>query len=139
MADRILVVDDDPALRSLLKLVAVRAGFEVDTARDGVEALQKLAANEYLIAVIDLMMPRVSGYDVVERLSAFERRPAILVVTAMADAHVPRLDGRIVNSILRKPFDIDMFSAVLTELAKTLRSSHAGGNVIEFPGQGQAC
>ena len=131
--DRILVVDDDPALRSLLKLVAARAGFDVDTARDGVEALEKLTTNEYLIAVIDLMMPRVNGYDVVQRLAAFEKRPAVLVVTAMHDAHVPRLDGKIVNSILRKPFDIEMFSAVLTELAGALRAGKPVPNVVNFP------
>ena len=133
--DRILVVDDDPALRSLLKLVAARAGFEVDTARDGVEALEKLNTTEYLIAVIDLMMPRINGYDLVQRLASFKNRPAVLVVTAMHDAHVPRLDGTVVNSILRKPFDIEMFSAVLTELAEALRAGKAMPNVIDFPAQ----
>lgn len=133
--DRILVVDDDPALRSLLKLVAARAGFDVDTARDGVEALEKLTANDYLIAVIDLMMPRINGYDLVQRLGSFERRPAVLVVTAMHDAHVPRLDGNVVNSILRKPFDIEMFSAVLTELATALRAGKPMPNVLSFPAQ----
>ena len=135
--EKVLIADDDPALRGLLRLVARRAGFEVDVASNGSEALEKIRDNEYLIAVIDLMMPRVSGYEVIERLAEMDRRPGVVVVTAMNDAHIPRLNSEVVQSILRKPFDIEMLSAVLTELAETMRArkQSRGDNVVNFPGQ----
>ncbi|HUP49905.1 MAG TPA: response regulator [Thermoanaerobaculia bacterium] len=142
--DKILIADDDPALRSLLRLVAQRAGFAVDLASNGHEAIEKIAANDYIIAVVDLMMPKMNGYELVDRIAKLKVRPAVLVVTAMTDTFLPRLDGNIVHSIIRKPFDIDMVTAVLTELAAAVRSSGSEGeestgtgNVIEF--RGPAC
>lgn len=135
--DKVLIADDDPALRGLLQVVARRAGFSVDVAANGLEALEKIRENDYLIAVIDLMMPRVSGYDVIERLAEMKRRPGVVVVTAMSDAHIPRLNGNVVASILRKPFNIEILTAVLTELAETMRTQarSSGDNVVDFPGQ----
>ena len=77
MSDKILVADDDPALRGLLRLVAGRAGFEVDVATNGHEALEKIHANRYLIAIVDLMMPVMNGYEVVERLAEMESCPGV--------------------------------------------------------------
>ena len=125
--DKILIADDDTALRGLLRLVALRCGFQVDTAANGREALERLASNNYLIAILDLMMPVVNGYEIVQRLADVEKRPAVLVVTAMADAHLPRMDGKVVHSIIRKPFDIDMISSVLTDLASALKRGERVG------------
>ena len=131
---RVLVADDDPALRALLRLVATRAGFEVASAANGVEALQMLRAESFDIALIDLMMPRMSGYELLQQVGEMPVRPAIVVVTAMNDAHLPRLDSSVVSSILRKPFDIEMLAAILTELASAKKSEDAAsGNVIDFP------
>lgn len=128
--DKILIADDDPALRGLLRLVALRCGFQVDTASNGREALERLAENSYLIAVIDLMMPLVNGYEIVQQLADVQGRPAVLVVTAMADAHLPRMDGKVVHSVIRKPFDIDMVSSVLTDLAAALKNRDEGESTV---------
>jgi CheY-like chemotaxis protein len=116
--------------------VATRAGFEVATVANGAEALQMLRAEHFDIALIDLMMPRMSGYELLQQIGEMVRRPAIVVVTAMNDANLPRLDSSIVSSILRKPFDIEMLAAVLTELANA-RKTDAGaeGKVLDFPGR----
>jgi two-component system, OmpR family, alkaline phosphatase synthesis response regulator PhoP len=129
---KILIADDDPPLRGLLRLVASRAGFEVDTAANGTEALEKLRANHYAVAVIDLMMPHLSGYDVIEHLAEMSARPPVVVVTALNDAQLARLDSSVVSSVLRKPFDIEMLSAVLIELS-ALTTEDRGGKVIDFP------
>ena len=135
---KILIADDDPPLRGLLRLVAARAGFEVDTAANGAEALEKLKANTYSVAVIDLMMPWMSGYELIENLASMPARPPVVVVTALSDARLPRLDSSVVSSILRKPFDIEMLSAVLIELAGSKKSQEQkpdDGNVVDFPGR----
>ena len=130
---KILIADDDPPLRGLLRLVAARAGFEVDTAANGADALEKLRANRYAVAVIDLMMPRMSGYDVIEHLAEMTPRPPVVVVTALNDAQLARLDSSVVSSILRKPFEIEMLSAVLIELAQSSAAEDQNGKVIDFP------
>jgi DNA-binding response OmpR family regulator len=130
--DKVLVADDDPALRSLLRLVARRAGFEVDMACNGHEALELIQKNSYLIAIVDLMMPLMNGYEVVERVAAMEERPGLIVVTAMTDSYVSNLDGNVVHSIVRKPFDVEMLRGVLTELAAVIRETKRGDNVVDF-------
>lgn len=100
-----------------------RAGFTVDTSPDGLDALQKLREYDYLIMVLDLMMPRVNGYDVVQQLAVEARRPAIIVVTAMTGSYVAQLDPQVVHSIVRKPFDIDMMAAILTSVASAVKGA----------------
>lgn len=105
---RILVVDDDDAIRAMLFTVFRRRGYLVDTARNGVEALQRCRECRYALVVLDLMMPLMSGYDFVDHIRAQSSidRPLILVLTA---GHEPRdLDPAIVSGTMRKPFDIEL-------------------------------
>ncbi|MBK5260121.1 MAG: response regulator [Thermoanaerobaculia bacterium] len=125
---RVLVVDDDPAIRKLLERVAVRAGFTVETARDGVEALELLEVNQYEIAIVDLMMPRLSGYELVQKISEIDPRPVVLVATAMANADVATLDDSMVRRVIRKPFDIKAISDVLIETERQIEERRALAN-----------
>lgn len=125
---RVLVVDDDPAIRKLLERVAVRAGFTVETARDGVEALELLEVNQYEIAIVDLMMPRLSGYELVQRISTIDPRPVVLVATAMANADVASLDDSMIRRVIRKPFDIKAVSDALIETEKQIEERRALAN-----------
>ena len=87
-------------------------GCTVETAANGFEALQKLRTKSFDLLLLDLMMPMMSGYDVVDQMKKMEARPAVIVLTAThADAAtLERLDGRVVSSILRKPFDVEAAS-----------------------------
>lgn len=128
--EKVLIVDDDPAVRALLEIVGTRAGFVVDTAQDGLEALGKLRAADYLILVLDLMMPKLNGYDVVQQLRDETRRPVIVVVTAMTGSYVADLDPQVVSTIVRKPFDIEMMSALLSDIAVSLKQSRATKRIV---------
>ena len=121
----LLVVDDDRAVRKLLERVALRAGFDVDTAKDGQHAIEMLEAKSYEIVIVDLMMPRVSGYELVERIQAFNPRPTVLVATAMANGDVARLDDSLVRRVIRKPFDIEAVAKVLIETATEIAERNA--------------
>ncbi len=115
----ILIVDDDSAIRTLLRLVAERQGFVVDVAIDGVDALRLLAEHRYDLAIIDLMMPRLNGYELVDSLRRFQHRPTIVIATAMTDSLIGLLDSDVVHSIVRKPFDIEMLAALMTAIVES--------------------
>ncbi|HEX8408395.1 MAG TPA: response regulator, partial [Thermoanaerobaculia bacterium] len=113
-------MDDEPAIRALVAKIVDRAGYPVDTARDGAEAIEKLATERYAVMVLDLMMPNVDGYALIEHLKARGGpRPAIIVVSAGDSASLRRLDGSVVHSILRKPFDIDVLGDLIAAGAKS--------------------
>ena len=114
----LLIVDDDAPIRKLLERVAVRAGFEVGLAKDGIEALERLAERPYNIAIIDLMMPRLSGYDLVQKISTMNPRPIVIVATAMTNADVARIDDTLVRHVIRKPFDVQAVAETLIETAR---------------------
>ena len=116
----LLIVDDDAPIRKLLERVAVRAGFDADCARDGLEALSMLEQKQYAIAIIDLMMPRLSGYDLVQRISTMSPRPVIIVATAMTNGAIAKIDDTLVRRVIKKPFDINVVAEALIETAKQI-------------------
>jgi DNA-binding response OmpR family regulator len=121
----LLIVDDDAPIRKLLERVAVRAGFEVGLAKDGVEALEMLEKRPYSIAIIDLMMPRLSGYELVQKISAMNPRPVILVATALTNGDVSKIDDTLVRRVIRKPFDVQSVAETLIETAKHIAEKQA--------------
>ncbi|MGZ8796200.1 MAG: response regulator, partial [Thermoanaerobaculia bacterium] len=116
----LLIVDDDAPIRRLLERVAVRAGFDVDTAKDGVVAFEMIERKAYAIAIIDLMMPRMCGYDLVQKISTLKARPAIIVATAMINADMSKIDDTLVRHVIRKPFDVRVVVEALVETARQI-------------------
>lgn len=121
----LLIVDDDKAVQRLLARVAERAGFDVDTAKDGVQAMEMLEKKQYDIAIIDLMMPRMSGYELVQKISTLNPRPVVLVATALMNGDVASLDDSMVRRVIKKPFDINAVAAALVETAKDIAERRA--------------
>jgi len=115
---RILVIDDDLAIRVLLQAVLKRMKFDVDLAEDGAVGLDKLEVDGgYNLILLDLMMPRLNGYEFIEQIGRRypEHRPHIVVFTAAGKRGVDKIpDDAVCNSIL-KPFDLDKFIDVIAE------------------------
>jgi diguanylate cyclase (GGDEF)-like protein len=86
VAERILVVDDDPDIARFIEVNLRTQGYEVEMASDGVEALERAAARRPDLALIDVMMPRMDGFEVVERLRSNPRTSnmSIILLTAKA-------------------------------------------------------
>jgi CheY-like chemotaxis protein len=105
---RILIVDDDDAIRALVMTVLRRRGFPVDSARNGVEALELLASCRYSLVVLDLMMPRMNGWEVLDHFASIPSttRPLVLVLTAGLEQR--RFDTSFVVGTIQKPFDIEL-------------------------------
>jgi len=82
---RILVVDDDPDTLGLIQLTLQTAGFEVDTAANGTQAIDRATQDHYDLIVLDVMMPDLSGFEVLRRLQAEPSGlPPVIFLTAKA-------------------------------------------------------
>jgi CheY-like chemotaxis protein len=105
---RVLIADDDHSIRQLLTTIVRRERLQVDAAADGAEAIQKLKETEYSVVLLDLMMPNVDGFGVIEYLRDHARsiKPVVLVITAYADQKFKQVDPDIVAGVLRKPFEV---------------------------------
>jgi CheY-like chemotaxis protein len=105
----ILVVEDDSAIRRLVKMVLDRNGYKVEVAADGLEAVLKLGLTDFDVIILDLMMPNLDGFSFIETLSANEpHRLDRIIVTSAASPGVirERMRGKPFD-ILPKPFDIN--------------------------------
>lgn len=120
MAARVLVVDDDDVIRQLVCVNLELEGFEVHTAIDGIDAVEK--AHEVIPDVItmDVMMPRLDGWGAAERLRADPATKHIRIVMLSARAQEADLKHgeRIgVDAYLTKPFDPDELIEIVGRLA----------------------
>ena len=66
---RVLIVDDDDEIRELLEFDIASSGYFVDTAKDGMEGLNKVLNNTYDIVLLDVMMPKMNGFEVCKNIS----------------------------------------------------------------------
>ena len=135
---RVLVVDDEPAIRALVAKIVGRAGLAVDTACDGAEAIAKMQDVTYSVLVVDLMMPIIDGFGVVEYVKTMSPpRPSVIVASASDSAILRQLDGTIVHSIVRKPFEIDVLGDLIIAAARMSRESAAqSASIIKFRNSG---
>lgn len=119
----VLVVEDDDAIRKLLVEYLHEHDVDVAGARDGVEALHLLASKTFTVVVLDLMMPYMSGTDLLSSLEALssdpsvkslDELPGVIVITAAPQEEVPSgaIEHRfpkLVRRVLRKPLDMRSF------------------------------
>ena len=104
-AKTVLVVDDEATVRFLLSRVLSHSGYSVEVATDGESALERIRASRPDLVVLDLMMPGLDGWGVLERLKGSAAPPPILVVTAHGDSETPRRAAEAgAAGYLTKPF-----------------------------------
>ena len=117
-----LIVEDDEPIRSMLAAVVRAKGFTVETACDGQEAIEKLQSGRFDVIVLDLMMPKVNGYDVLRHLS--ESQPHLLerviIATAVPEREVRRNVTQPVFGVHHKPFEL---ARLLTDMRLCAKAS----------------
>jgi DNA-binding response OmpR family regulator len=118
---RALVVDDDDPIRTMLAKVIERQNLSVDTARDGVEGIECLDRDGYSLVVLDLMMPRVDGYGVLQHMQV--HHPDLLrctiIASAVPESEILRRFDLPVFRIHAKPFDMTKLIADIHECVGT--------------------
>ena len=130
---RVLIADDDPSIRRLLETLIRREQIGVDSASDGAEAIALLEKNEYGVILLDLMMPNVNGFGVIEWLRANPRqeKAVVFVISAYTDEAIRQVDTGIVAGVIHKPFDVSDVASLIRhiihgwdeELARSLKRS----------------
>ena len=105
---RALVVDDDDPIRAMLAKVVERQNLEVDTARDGVEAIERIDENGYAVILLDLMMPRVDGYGVLKHLAQHhpQKLACTIIASAVPESEILKQFRGPVFRVHAKPFDM---------------------------------
>jgi two-component system response regulator MprA len=116
---RVLVVDDDRAVRDAVRRALTLAGYDVEAAEDGEQALAKVASAVPDVVVLDIGMPGVDGLEVCRRLRGAGNRVPVLMLTAR-DAVADRIDGLDAGAddYLVKPFDVGELKARLRALLR---------------------
>ena len=117
---RALVVDDDDPIRTMLTKIVERQDLEVDAARDGEEAIQRIAGDGYSIILLDLMMPRVDGFGVLKYMHEHhpEKLSRTIVASAIPESEILRRFNHPVYRIHTKPFDVQRLIADVQSLTR---------------------
>ena len=106
MNELILLVDDEPSIIQLARMYLEREGFRIDSANDGETALDKIARQKPALVVLDVMLPKLDGFEVCRRLRAAQNSAAILMLTAR-DEDIDKIIGLELGAddYLTKPFN----------------------------------
>jgi CheY-like chemotaxis protein len=117
---RMLIADDDAAIRRLFETLARREQIDCDVAANGREAIAALKEREYAVLFLDIMMPRVDGWGVLDyvRTRSTARIPSLFIVTAFLNQSVSAADAEIVSGIIYKPVDADEIAVLMRECVR---------------------
>jgi len=132
MSSRILVVDDEPAVNELICDALHLAGFQTFSAEHGMDALRILREHRIDLAIIDVNMPIMSGYDLLERMRTSGLQTPVIVLTARQEREDPRTSfGLGADDFVRKPFGIEELTLrVRAILRRTSTDEMASRSVI---------
>jgi len=113
---RALIVEDDPAIRKLVEKLLVRKGINIDAAHDGRQAIDKLRQTNYSVVILDLMIPELNGFQVIDFVKTNKINVPIAVVSAVSHQALTNLDLDVVKLVISKPFDVDEFTKAIVNL-----------------------
>jgi CheY-like chemotaxis protein len=120
MPHTILVVDDEPALLRLMEFVLDRQGYRLVTATNGEEALEQARASRPDVIVLDIMMPKLDGYQVAEALRADAELSGIPIIMLSAKAQEEDIERGVeagVDRYITKPFSPEELAVIVSEYA----------------------
>jgi len=117
----VLIVDDEPAIRNLERVILKSAGYHVLTACNGAEALEVLETNEPAVMVLDMNMPVMDGRSLFKKLECLDHRPAVLVVANEAGRAQREIGA---EASLEKPFSPEDLISRIEGLHPELHGSH---------------
>jgi two-component system, OmpR family, response regulator len=125
----ILVVEDDTDSRELLRESITIGGYSVTTAEDGLDALNKITKNQYDLIVSDINMPKLDGYQLIQKLRESNNETPILVLSARSETVDKNLGLRLgADDYMTKPFSLE---EILLRINAILRRAGSQRSTIE--------
>jgi DNA-binding response OmpR family regulator len=113
MAKRaVLVVEDDDTTQKMLRVMLQRHDAAVEAAFDGETAIERLRSGEFDTVILDIMLPKMNGFQVAQVIRALEPRPKLIVLSGLTRYFGDRFPEGTV--MLQKPFEIDQLDTALT-------------------------
>jgi len=114
---RILLADDEEALRELLQEQLSAQGYTIDEAKDGVEAIEKLQQNSYQLAILDINMPRKNGLDVLRHIREQDLPMRVIMLTGRVGFSVGSESMMLgADEYITKPFDLDYLEMAIKKV-----------------------
>ena len=124
--DKILIIEDEPAISDILRELLTDAGYEVEEAADGLEGVEKFRAGSFSLVLLDLMLPKLDGYGVCEQIRAVSDVPVIMITALSGEEAEVRAFELRADDYITKPFSLRL---VLMRVEAVLR--RAGGKADE--------
>ncbi len=128
---KILIVEDEPAMRLGLKDNLEIEGYEVDTASDGEAGLAKVRTNTYDLILLDVMLPRVSGFDVCKAVRVAGIRTPVILLTAKGE-EIDKIIGLELGAddYITKPFSVRELLARIKAILRRSQSPDKAGPIV---------
>ena len=141
---KILVVDDEPGMRTFLEIILRKEGYSVETASDGMKALDNINNNVFDLAILDVLMPVMNGIEVLKRIIEKSPETTVIIITAFA-SHETAIEAMKLGAYdyITKPFKIDEIKLVIKKaldkkglerenlrLRKELQTKYGFANII---------
>jgi two-component system phosphate regulon response regulator OmpR len=133
MNRKILLVDDDPAVRRMLLRVLDGEQYEVQPARTGAEALQFAAGETFRLVLLDINLPGEDGWGICQQFMNLHPDLPILVITARSNQLFPALASG-VGALMEKPLDMARLLRTISELLEAKAEDHLAGASERTPG-----
>ena len=136
MEIKILVVEDDTHIREAVKTYLVGAGYRVDTCVDGNDALEKFYDNKYHLVILDIMLPGVSGHELLKELRKLHDTPVLMMTALDDDANEIKAFTNEADDYVTKPFTIEILLKRVEALLRrsgVLKKEVCCGKLTLFP------
>ena len=116
---RILIIDDDKDICEYMQILLSQTGYDVQTRTEPIKALELLKEEEFHVVILDIMMPDISGMELLEQIRSFDSDIAIIIFTGYpsVDTAVTSMKYN-VSDYIKKPFDVTEFTQTLEQILR---------------------
>ena len=132
MADKILVIDDDPNMAELIRLILKPRGLVIYHAINGQEGLKQAYELQPDLIILDIMMPEYDGYEVCARLRELSDVPIVMLTAKSQSSDVTRGFAMGANDYVKKPFSNDELVSRIESLLRRNKTSDASTNITRY-------
>ena len=119
---KILIVDDEPSVCSFLSEFLDYKGFDTTITQSGKEALKQLKSEDFDLVLLDIIMPEMNGFEVLERINQMEKKVPVIILTGVRDQNVANDSIEMgAMDFISKPIDLDRLEQSIIVNIKNLK------------------